>query len=127
MFYRFLLGKVKPELVLQLLVNIAMLDILDVRVDHKRDEVKYQIRRLPQNGKGGEAEGLETRIMGRGGSAHPFHHLLTELDRRREGLRIATKDVTKVNMEEVTVRRKEQIVKVPVAYTHDVSNDAISS
>ena len=56
MLDRLLLRHLETELPQQLLVDVAVLDVRDVRVRHERDEVEDEVRALAEDRECGEAE-----------------------------------------------------------------------
>lgn len=96
-FDRLLFGQIQPEFLLDLLVYISMLDIRDIRVHHERHQAENKVRALAEDGKGGETQVFEPRVMRRRGAAHGIHHFLADLNRRWERLRVTAEDVTKVH------------------------------
>lgn len=61
---RLLFCEIQSKLLLQLFMNITMLDIGDVGVHHKRDQVEDEVGTLAKDAKGGEAVVLESQVMG---------------------------------------------------------------
>lgn len=94
---RLLLRQVEPKLLLYLLMHITVLDVRDVGVNHKCDEIEYEVGALAQDGERREAKVLEARIVRGLRASHAIDHLLADFDRRRERLGITSKNVTKVN------------------------------
>lgn len=97
MLDRLFLSQIQPEFVLELLVHVAVLDVRDVRIHHESDEVENEVRGLPEDGKRGEAERAEARIVCRVGTAHGIDHLFAYLNSWWEGLGVSSKDVAKIN------------------------------
>lgn len=73
------------------------LDVGYAGIDHERNQVHEQIGGFAENRKCGKAKLLEPVVMWRLHAAHRIDHLLGQLDCRRVGLRVASKNVTKVN------------------------------
>jgi len=97
MFDGIFFRKVKPEFFLYLFMYITVFYVWDIGIHHKRHQVQNEISALAKNGKSSEAEILEAGIMWGLRTTHTIYHFFTNFDRRREGLRIPTQDVTKIN------------------------------
>lgn len=100
----FLLRQVQPKFILELLLNVAMLNVGNVGIDHQADEIHYEARRFAENREGREAEVPEAGVVRRLRATHGVHHLTAELYRRREWLGISSKNIPEVDMEEMAVR-----------------------
>ena len=97
MFYRLLFSEVQTELPKQLLVDVALFDVWDIRVRHERDQVQDQVRAFPQDREGGEAVLFEARVVHRLDTAHGVDHLLADLDGRSEWFGVTSEDVAKIH------------------------------
>ena len=102
----FLLRQIEPKFVQKVLMNVAMLDVGNVRVHHQRDQVDDQIRMLPEDRESRVAEPIEPLVVRRLRPAHRLDHLFAELYGRREGLWIAPENVPEIDVKEVSVRRE---------------------
>ena len=59
-------------------------------------------------------------------ATHGLHHLLVELHGRREELGIPAEDVAKVNVNQVTCVRQQEVVKVTVSDAQQVGNHTVA-
>jgi hypothetical protein len=59
--------------------------------------------------------------------AHTVRHVLGPLDCGLEELRLATKNVTKVNVQYLAALGHQDIIKVPVADAQNESDDRVAS
>jgi hypothetical protein len=94
---RLFLRAVKHELFEELMMYVTMLDIWDVCIDHESNEIQDEICRVAQDAECSVAEGAEARVMRGLSATHCIYHFLADFDGRRIGLRVATKDVSKVH------------------------------
>jgi hypothetical protein len=78
-------------------VDIPVFNIGDVRVDHESDQIEYEVRALPENAESCKAEVFETRIVRRLCTSHSVHHFLAHLDRRWEGFRITSQNISEID------------------------------
>lgn len=83
MLNRLLLRHIEAELAQYLFVDIAMLDMRNVRVDHKRDQVEDEVRALAEDRECCEAEVLEAGVVHGLDAAHGVDHLFADFDGRR--------------------------------------------
>ena len=104
-----LLIQVQPKLILNLLVHIAVLDVRNVGVDHKGDEVENEVRTLTEDGEGGETVVLEAQVVGGLGTAHAVDHFFADFDWGRERLRVAPENITKVDWARVELTMNEKV------------------
>lgn len=105
---RLLLRQIQPKLLLDLLMHVAVLDVRYVRVNHQSDKVEYQVRAFAKDAEGGEAKVLEPGVMGGLRAAHSVDHFFTHFDGRREGFRVSTENVAKVNYGEIPAKSMDE-------------------
>ena len=95
---RLRVAEIQSELLLhleQILVHIRG-QVGNVGVAHETQQVENEVGVLTEDVEAETAAATEVFILTTVGAAHGLHHLLAELHRRREGLRIATKDEGKI-------------------------------
>ena len=61
-----------------------------------------------------------------GVASHRLDHLLAQLHRRRQRLRIASQNESEIHVEQFPARREQQIVVVTIADAQDVRDDAVA-
>jgi hypothetical protein len=96
------LAQVQPKLLLDLFMYVSVLDVWDIGVDHKGDQVEDEIGALPENAEGGKAVVLEAHVVRGLRAAHAIDHLFTNFNGWWERFGISSEDVAEVDMEEVT-------------------------
>lgn len=97
MFDGLLLGHLETKLSQHLFMDIAMLDMRDVGIDHEGDQVQDKVCTLAEDSERRKAEILESRIVHGLHATHGIEHLFANLDRRSKGLRISPENVAKVD------------------------------
>ncbi len=60
-------------------------------------------------------------------SPHTLHHFLAQPHGGREDLGISSKNVTKVNVNEVAIIREQKVVKMSVSYRKQIGNHTVAS
>lgn len=103
-----LLTQIQSELFLDLLMDVAMSDIGDIRINHESNEVEDQVSTLAKNSECRETERFETGVVCGGRSTHAIDHFFANFNGRREGFRISSEDIAKVNMEEMPCCNRNQ-------------------
>mmetsp|Transcript_38688 Transcript_38688/g.121462 ORF Transcript_38688/g.121462 Transcript_38688/m.121462 type:complete len:282 (+) Transcript_38688:866-1711(+) len=123
---RLLVGEVEPQLLRHLEHVLLRLEVGDAGVDHQQQQVEDEVRRRAQDVERLAAKHAEPLVEARVGAAHRLDHLLAQLHRRREGLRVAAEDIAKVDVEERAVGAEHEVVEVPIAHAHQVHGDAVA-
>jgi len=62
-FYGFLFSEIQAEFLLNLLVDIAMLDVWDIGIHHKCHQVQYEICTFTKSRERGETKAFEACIV----------------------------------------------------------------
>src|SRR5882762_1232076 len=93
----FLFCEVQSELLLNLFVNIAVLDIWDISIYHQGNQIEDKVSTLPKDGESCEAEALKACIVGRLSASHAIHHLFADLHRWRKWFGVPSENVSKVH------------------------------
>lgn len=97
MFDRILVGQIQPELAQYLLMHVSVGNIRNVCVYHQRKQVEDQVRALAKDDESCETETLEAAVVDGLGSTHCIDHLLADLYRRSEDLRVPTEYIAEIN------------------------------
>jgi hypothetical protein len=124
--YRLLLSDIESELLQKVTMDIAMLDIRDVCVDHECDEVQNEVGRLAQNRERGKTVRPEASVVRGLCTAHCIDHLLADLDGGWIRLWVTAKYVPEIDVEEVPIWSKEKIVQMAIADSENICNHTVT-
>lgn len=83
-------------------MHIATLYVGNICINHEGYKIEDEICALPKNAERSKTEVCESRIVRRVDTTHSVNHLLANFDGGWVELRIMTKYVAEVNMEEMT-------------------------
>eukprot|EP00327_Prymnesium_parvum_P039256 CAMPEP_0195653490 /NCGR_PEP_ID=MMETSP0815-20121206/33421_1 /TAXON_ID=97485 /ORGANISM="Prymnesium parvum, Strain Texoma1" /LENGTH=406 /DNA_ID=CAMNT_0040797651 /DNA_START=128 /DNA_END=1345 /DNA_ORIENTATION=- len=120
-----LITELKSKLLRHLEHVMLALDVFHVRVYHEQEKIEDQIGRGSEDVERFTARQAEAVVQNGVRAAHRLDHLLAQLHRRRERLRVAAEDVAEVDVEQRAVGAQHQVVEVAVAHSENVHGDAV--
>jgi hypothetical protein len=124
--YRLLLGDIESELLQKVTMDIAMLDIRDICVHHECDKVQNEVGGLAQNSERGKAVRPEASVVRGLCTSHCIDHLLADLDSGWIRLWVTAKYVPKIDVEEVPIWSKEEIVQMTITDSENICNHTVT-